>query len=66
MNSSSQTVTMAQTEHFTVGENPDGHAQGEKLYWLPLPDFLLRKKKSVSPVTTYTKEAYYPLYYYSS
>jgi hypothetical protein len=43
-----QAVAMAQTEHSTVSENPDSHAQGEKLYWLPLPAFYLereRKKK---------------------
>jgi hypothetical protein len=27
-----QAIVMAQTKHFTVGENPDGHAQGEKLH----------------------------------
>jgi hypothetical protein len=36
---------MAQTEHSTAGENPDGHAQGEKLHWLPISAFLLKKKK---------------------
>ena len=28
-----------------MGENPDGHVQGEKLYWLPIPAFLIKKKK---------------------
>jgi hypothetical protein len=46
-NSPSQPVAMAQTEHSTAGGNPDGHAQGDKLHWLPLPAFLLRKKKIV-------------------
>jgi hypothetical protein len=43
--SPSQTVAMAQTEHFTAGENPDGHAQGKKLHWLPIPAFYIKKKK---------------------
>jgi hypothetical protein len=29
---------------FHSGWEPDGHAQGEKLHWLPLSPFLLRKK----------------------
>jgi hypothetical protein len=37
---------MAQTKYFTACENLDGHAQWEKLHWLPLPIFLIRKKKS--------------------
>jgi hypothetical protein len=45
--SPSQAVVMAQTEHFTAGGNLDGHAQGDKLHWLPLPAFLLRKKWTV-------------------
>jgi hypothetical protein len=45
MDSPSKAVAMAQTEHSTVGGNPDGHAQGKKLHWLPLPAFLFRKKK---------------------
>jgi hypothetical protein len=40
--SPSQTVAMTQTEHFTVGENPDGHAQKGKLHWLSLS--ALKKK----------------------
>jgi hypothetical protein len=43
--SPSQAVAMAQTEHSTSGGNLDGHAQGEKLQWLPLPTFCLEKKK---------------------
>jgi hypothetical protein len=43
MDSPSQTVAMAQTEHSTAGGNPNGHAQGEKLHWLPLSAFLSRK-----------------------
>jgi hypothetical protein len=35
---------MAQIEHSTTGENPDGNAQGEKLHWLPIPIFSLRTK----------------------
>jgi hypothetical protein len=42
--SPSQAVAMAQIEQSTADGNPDGHVQGEKLHWLPLPAFLLRKK----------------------
>jgi hypothetical protein len=45
MDSPSQAVAMVQTEHSTAGGNPDGHAQGGKLHWLPLPAFYLEKKK---------------------
>jgi hypothetical protein len=43
--SPSQAVDMTQIEHSTSGGNLDGHAQGEKLQWLPLPAFCLEKKK---------------------
>jgi hypothetical protein len=39
-----QTVVMAQTEYSTVGGNPDDHAEGDKLHWLPLPALSLKKK----------------------
>jgi hypothetical protein len=37
-----QTIVMAQTEYSTVGGNPDDHAEGDKLYWLPLPALSLK------------------------
>jgi hypothetical protein len=40
MDSPSQTVAMTQTEHSTVGGNPDGHAQKGKLHWLSISAFL--------------------------
>jgi hypothetical protein len=46
INSPSQAVVMAQTEHFIAGENLNGHAQKEKLHWLSLSVFLFRKKKN--------------------
>jgi hypothetical protein len=41
----SQAIDMTQTEYSIVGRNPDCHAQGKKLHWLPLPTFLIKKKK---------------------
>jgi hypothetical protein len=41
-NSLSQAVAMTQT--IPQSENLDGHAQWEKLHWLPLPTLLIRKK----------------------
>jgi hypothetical protein len=37
IDSPSQTVVMAQTEHSTTGGNFDGHTQGGKLHWFSLP-----------------------------
>jgi hypothetical protein len=46
----SQAVTMAQTEHSTAGENSNGHAQKEKLYWLPLPAFSIIPQVLFRPI----------------
>ena len=46
--SPSQVAPMAQTKHSTVGRNPDGKAQWEKLHWLLIPTFSLRKKKGLT------------------
>jgi hypothetical protein len=43
--SSFQAEVMVQTEHFTMGGNHDGNVKEEKLHWLPIPTFLLKKKK---------------------
>jgi hypothetical protein len=45
MNSPSKAVTMAQTEHSTVGGNPDGNAQGGQLHYSPLSAFSIKKRK---------------------
>jgi hypothetical protein len=34
--SPSHTIAIAQIEHSTGSGSPDGHAQKEKLYWLPI------------------------------
>jgi uncharacterized membrane protein YhaH (DUF805 family) len=34
-----QTIAMAQIEYFIAGGNPNGHTQGDKLHWLPIPNF---------------------------
>jgi hypothetical protein len=45
MNSPSKAVTMAQTEHSTVGGNPDGNAQGGQLHYSLISAFSIKKKK---------------------
>jgi hypothetical protein len=47
-NSPSETVTMAQTEHSTMGENPNGPAQGRQITPVTLPTFSFKKKKNLS------------------
>jgi hypothetical protein len=42
--SPSQAVAIAQTEHFTVGGNPDDHAQGGKITLVTLSRLFAKKK----------------------
>jgi hypothetical protein len=41
-----QSVAIVQIEYSTAGENPDDHAQGEKLYWLSISVLLFRNNNN--------------------